>query len=589
MQRVSRTVGLTILVAKLAEWPTTDTLQQVKFLLRSPLIHEDLRVDPQLPLENAVAFFKSIPVRRVTLHIEALSDILSWIGTDDAGRTKWLSRSLSEVESMAMMQDVASCVRDAWPRLLLWLDFLHPMHYCHLGSEVVKELPIPTVVRATFLLFYLKRTHLDLFAENSLIYRMLFMFWLHYRSYCDISGIAVDDDHFESLSMLAEIVLRHALWKTGINKPGLLLEDADPHALSILREVVGNRPRRLYRHAVEHARILAGVADVKPGRSSPLSRQLLLVGVLAGELMRIPNHPKDVTLALVQLLQKLEAGPNLQHEAGLLCGILLDVWGSGLASDDRRSMTWALRAGVVWPIVSLYRSVGDQGPDGLILAQTLRFIARQTVYVDVLRALVASGSVGDLIYTGFEDADAINDTILDRLGLLRSTYKTNCGYDGCSSAAEDDPPRLRRCKGCFTARYCSRECQRKAWPSHRKGCADDRAVLLPDSDDLSAFDARFLVLYGREYARVHAPEMLQAIQDMQIGASPGNEAYDVIIDLGAAPPTWDVLRSDCDVANGTVTIMACIDRRPMYYGGVYVARTTMHWLENVMTADCAVQ
>ncbi|TFK87934.1 hypothetical protein K466DRAFT_599095 [Polyporus arcularius HHB13444] len=39
----------------------------------------------------------------------------------------------------------------------------------------------------------------------------------------------------------------------------------------------------------------------------------------------------------------------------------------------------------------------------------------------------------------------------------------NCG-DGQRTG------KLKRCAGCNTAKYCSRECQREAWPSHKLGC-----------------------------------------------------------------------------------------------------------------------
>ncbi|KAK1234611.1 hypothetical protein PQX77_002187 [Marasmius sp. AFHP31] len=41
----------------------------------------------------------------------------------------------------------------------------------------------------------------------------------------------------------------------------------------------------------------------------------------------------------------------------------------------------------------------------------------------------------------------------------------------------DYSPSLKRCAGCLSAVYCSRECQRKAWKHHRQQCEQKRSCI----------------------------------------------------------------------------------------------------------------
>jgi len=47
-----------------------------------------------------------------------------------------------------------------------------------------------------------------------------------------------------------------------------------------------------------------------------------------------------------------------------------------------------------------------------------------------------------------------------------------CGYLGCTNLAgiSDREVRARRCSGCVTVRFCSTECTKAAWRSHRTAC-----------------------------------------------------------------------------------------------------------------------
>ncbi|KAF9525272.1 hypothetical protein CPB83DRAFT_885684 [Crepidotus variabilis] len=66
-------------------------------------------------------------------------------------------------------------------------------------------------------------------------------------------------------------------------------------------------------------------------------------------------------------------------------------------------------------------------------------------------------------------------------------WKATCNY--CLKEGTRDS--VGACSGCKLVRYCSKECQRKAWPTHKRGCIRMGASLLqhraenPAADDLN--------------------------------------------------------------------------------------------------------
>jgi hypothetical protein len=66
-------------------------------------------------------------------------------------------------------------------------------------------------------------------------------------------------------------------------------------------------------------------------------------------------------------------------------------------------------------------------------------------------------------------------------GLSKHVSGTRCDYDGCT-AQETDDLKFKLCSRCRVAKFCSVECQKLAWPNHKK-FACERTALVQDERD----------------------------------------------------------------------------------------------------------
>ncbi|TFK63414.1 hypothetical protein BDN72DRAFT_322916 [Pluteus cervinus] len=78
---------------------------------------------------------------------------------------------------------------------------------------------------------------------------------------------------------------------------------------------------------------------------------------------------------------------------------------------------------------------------------------------------------------------------------------------------------LSKCAGCRLELYCSKECQKKAWPLHKAKCHMNQRNRLKSDDPL--MDERIKRL--RDFTKEHGPTIVEAgIRALQIGIRPEN-------------------------------------------------------------------
>ncbi|KAL1700596.1 hypothetical protein EV121DRAFT_213850 [Schizophyllum commune] len=408
-----------------------------------------------------------------------------------------------------------------WYTLIPWLDRL-------LENRDKRPLDsIQDIIRSQLIpfLFCHKRALRALLLETPQLYRIFFDTWLHFDTY--YPDPAALPDRRAAFGQVLRIIYQHALWSDGDvgDCEGGKASDADPFALDCLLSVVKRRPRRLYRHAVRQASRFARPGDAL----ETLQMDLKLICELAGTLIPIPNHARDVILAVVDILRELDTLGTREAAAAAAdgCFLLLKMWSSERSHErGRRTMTWALRAGAL----PLMRGIYSREPDRVI-AHALESIASHAIYVDVLRAVVvgakSNNSQGSPVL-GFAD-EATEKCISARLALL-----TRFGRR-CPSTVGHPP--LRRCV-CFDALYCSKECQKRDWQGHRRSCSGAAemqcgAVAHPHPPEprgaAKSRDAHFFILCARAYVKDHAQDVLNDIRHVEGAEMQPAPVFDVVV------------------------------------------------------------
>ena len=88
-----------------------------------------------------------------------------------------------------------------------------------------------------------------------------------------------------------------------------------------------------------------------------------------------------------------------------------------------------------------------------------------------------------------EEARMIHQAELDQTAALRTFFCAGCARGSAVVTRSHENPavvprsressdRFKFCSGCFTTRYCTRECQVSHWPAHRKLCEQQRTKRL---------------------------------------------------------------------------------------------------------------
>ncbi|TRM61945.1 hypothetical protein BD626DRAFT_499299 [Schizophyllum amplum] len=480
----------------------------------------DLNVDP-FALESSHWDLQSLPVSGALMNLEALEEVLV----------------IPDAHFELLLQPILSCVRDLWPSIISWLDFLHPMH--HVGTPRMQLAPLETITRLISSLFTLKGSLPDLFADTPRIYRLIFDLWVRFDIYCDMPRM--NDTLHACVGRLGYAVLGYAIWTPDKEMDGGATMEMDKRtedsvALHALLGVVRYRRRFLYRQIVRQSHILLrlSVSGNAVRNDIILQNQLAILGVLSERLLSIPHYPREVVSRLVRIIQELltvTGGPAIAHTA---TSALHSMWRT---SGDRCSLVWSLRAGVLPAILTL-REIEPIRHS----ANSLGLISLEAMSVDVLRALDSSGRALDIAggVLGLDEKPLerkiqaeINQNLRDRIALIRSLYKKTCAYRLCTSSVEQARATLRRCS-CQTVCYCCKQCQRRDWPTHRRACRENQVIAT--HGDIAPLDAHFLMLCGRARLRSLAPDILAEISRLPVTAPDVPPCFHVVLDFGVIPP-----------------------------------------------------
>ncbi|KAI4519841.1 hypothetical protein K525DRAFT_271352 [Schizophyllum commune Loenen D] len=501
---------------------------EIEKTLRSPRLFDHLRaVSPTLPSGSRLNF-DSRSVTLVLRNIHTLQDALR------------LPTDFSEA--------VACSVRRIWHHLIPWLDYLHPMH--HVGTERLKDIPVDTMCEIFRRLLRMKPILLDLFVQTPLVYGLLFVLWLRVGDYT--SSPSARKSVFSCADLLDEAVLKHASWQSGVSPAVVDYKLVDQSALEGARWATRDHTRKIYTRLISHCRM---ILEEIPQGATPTARMDLLgslrnklnsIQLFTEPLAPVSTMPREVMVSLVDLLRAMRSlaaeaagspasenamADEIRSVADGICFTFTSIWKN---SEDRRALVWSLRAGVLPLIIALHREQKT-----LRVTEVLRVIATETVYAEVAREQPEIASEELL-------ESAATAVVRERLELARVSYQKACSYSRCRTTTGSARESIRRCP-CLSVYYCSTDCQRLDWPTHRADHKSDTfGVPWMWHGPMSPMSAHFLRLCGKEYMRTHLGAVLDSITELSRTLSSPAWTIHIIIQFSALVPSHTVHATPLD-------------------------------------------
>ncbi|KAL1674922.1 hypothetical protein EV122DRAFT_281563 [Schizophyllum commune] len=340
---------------------------QIKRYLRQPSSFSYLRLDPYA-LEADHWELQSSQVLGAIADLEYLNYVLE-------GRMK---------EYRSIDGDIQECITSLWPTLLLWLDFLHPVHHAQARKERV---PLETLCRTIFYFFSTPDLVTHLRSTTPSLHNMLLLLWLRFDEYRNANC-----DAYQCINGLASSV-RMSMWikdksfAENINSPEAMskyptaiAQNLHPHFLPAALGAVKDRPRRLLHQMLKQTRLLIDLTLArKPSYLDDVNNHCIAVAEFSNELLPLDTQAKDVVEGWVELLRSIRGIPNLRVIAITVCSVLHGIWRS---SVDGRPLAWAIRRDVMQSILWL----DSQAHNGQ-LTGSMRLITTHGDHVCVVRAL----------------------------------------------------------------------------------------------------------------------------------------------------------------------------------------------------------
>ncbi|TRM61946.1 hypothetical protein BD626DRAFT_404597 [Schizophyllum amplum] len=459
---------------------------------------------------------------------------------------------LRDQEEGLIMADIDHCVRSIWPTLVLWIDFLHPVH--HVSTERMERVPLQVLCDILNELFRTDTHAFELCKETPRLYELLFLLWLRLDEY-----ITPGTDVLHCLSSLSHTVNRSIYV---VPKRSFMMEITnaqpypdrvqavadrykDPHCIPAALMAVGHRPHKLYRKMLVQARLFVGVIPTLRSDEAleKISDSFVPISEFVTLQLVMHKYPKDIVCGFVDLIRHLHdisdgrgSGP-----ARMMCSILSSIWAT---CDDGRSLAWSLRAGVLPVMIALNAEKSDDD----LVSHALHMVTRKAYHVRVVREFLKGVEALSFIGAAFKGPNTLasyDSEIRRRVDMLqRWTWnQEKCLYAECHSIIDAVPVPVRRCP-CFNAAYCSKACQRADWARHKPNCVNGvhgTRYMAIEIGDLSPEDAHFIAFYVRTWTHTHAQTLLQSVIRAQEITPSGSKphTYHVQVNIGQLPVGYD--------------------------------------------------
>ncbi|KAI5896700.1 uncharacterized protein SCHCODRAFT_02491974 [Schizophyllum commune H4-8] len=444
--------------------------------------------------------------------------------------------------------DLHCFFQNHWTTIVLWMDFLHPVH--HVGTERLERVPLLTLCRAFHRLTQTEGPVHEFARETPRLYQLLLLLYLRFDKY---RPVQIDKTTVLKCLTLLSLTARQAMWRVdkrpyehlyGEGRFHTVMKDiANTLFIDAALSAVGHRPRRLYRKVVLHLQLFVTAIRECPDADITLADPAISAfGELAGEVLPIRAHSRIVIEQLVDLARVFFNMPDGRGKNGarLICKLFHTIW---MTCYDGRSVAWALRAGVLPLMVAL-----NAEEETKMVSDALFAITGKACHVRVIRALRSSdGEVMSFRGSAFrkpEELDELDRWLRGRADLWHWEYQNQrCHSQQCTRRESSEPAAVRFCH-CYNVAYCSKECQRADWEEHRKtSCVNmDWGVQYIGfmQGDLSPLDAHFVACCTMHYERVHAQTILLSIERALQSVDTRPCKFVVMIHICFAVSTYEV-------------------------------------------------
>ncbi|KAI5824642.1 hypothetical protein K523DRAFT_116746 [Schizophyllum commune Tattone D] len=291
-------------------------------------------------------------------------------------------------------------------------------------------------------------------------------------------------------------------------------EPNNEHLNRSMEEIIilcDNKARNVYRRLVDN--ILCGFVARCPLPGASLTATGDCVFAIIMHLIQHAHAqiPRDVMRTVVGLWKAAAASNTYNATIPSDCASLVLL--SHKCSIESKYLSWAVRDGLIPILIDLMRTKLQQDvfEAAWDLLHHIRVHMNTRSFARVVRRY-AGPQVQPREGDPFRLAEFIRDfnTRAAALDHVSSTTELDCSYESCLHKGSEK--HLKKCKGCMTHYYCSRECQRADWQAgHNRLCASRTPSI--NVTTASVLDRAYALYFARLAlgAEGRAREITQAI------------------------------------------------------------------------------